>query len=141
MDKQSLAIRTRQWYEIVLEANSSSLSKKEWCRQNGVSLDILYYWQHKLREQDAEAIKDQPGQDVPPVPVVSSHKNVPANPPFVDVTQQTADQINSSEESLQAVRQSFIPELVLREGKFQLLIGSTPTKKTFSMVLKAIADA
>ena len=105
------------------------------------SLDSLYYWQHKLREQDAEAIKDQPGQDVPPVPVVSSHKNVPANPPFVDVTQQTADQINSSEESLQAVRQSFIPELVLREGKFQLLIGSTTTKKTFSMVLKAIADA
>ena len=31
MDKQSLEIRTRQWYEIILEANSSSLSKKEWC--------------------------------------------------------------------------------------------------------------
>ena len=141
MDKVTQQIRAERWREIILAAANSGVTKKEWCRQNGVSLDSLYYWPHKLREQDAEAIKDQPGQDVPPVPVVSSHKNVPANPPFVDVTQQTADQINSSEESLQAVRQSFIPELVLREGKFQLLIGSTTTKKTFSMVLKAIADA
>ena len=44
MDKQSLAIRTRQWYEIVLEANSSSLSKKEWCRQNSISPKSFYYW-------------------------------------------------------------------------------------------------
>ena len=42
MDKQSLEIRTRQWYEIVLEANSSPLSKKEWCRQNSISLKSFY---------------------------------------------------------------------------------------------------
>ena len=29
MDKQSLEIRTRQWYEIVLEANSSPLCKRQ----------------------------------------------------------------------------------------------------------------
>ena len=58
MDKQSLAIRTRQWYEIVLEANSSSLSKREWCRQNNISTKSFYYWQRKLRQQEAEKLRD-----------------------------------------------------------------------------------
>ena len=58
MDKQSLEIRTRQWYEIVLEANSSPLSKKEWCRQNSISLKSFYYWQRKLRQKEAEKLRD-----------------------------------------------------------------------------------
>ena len=58
MDKQSLEIRTRQWYEIILEANSSSLSKKEWCRQNSISLKSFYYWQRKLRQKEAEKLRD-----------------------------------------------------------------------------------
>lgn len=141
MDRDTQRIRAERWREIILTAVNSGLTKKEWCRQNGVSLDSLYYWQHKLREQDAEKLKDQSDQDVPQVPIVSSQKAVPANPAFVDVTLQAAGQLNSSEESPQPAQRSFLPELVLQEGKFQLLIGSTTTKRTLSMVLKAIADA
>lgn len=141
MDKDTQRIRAERWREIILAAANSGLTKKEWCRQNGVSLDSLYYWQHKLREQDAETLKDQSGQDVPQVPVVSSHTAVSANPAFVDVTQQAAGQLNSFEGSPQPAQRAFIPELVLQDGKFQLLIGSTTTKRTLSMVLKAIADA
>lgn len=54
MDKQSLAIRTRQWYKIVLEANSSSLSKKEWCKQNSISPKSFYNWQRKFRQTESE---------------------------------------------------------------------------------------
>ena len=58
MAKQSLEIRTHQWYEIVLEANSSSLSKKEWCRQNSIFLKRFYYRQRKLRQKEAEKLRD-----------------------------------------------------------------------------------
>lgn len=64
MDKDTQQIRAERWREIILTAANSGLTKKEWCRQNGVSLDSLYYWQHKLRKQDAKALKDQSGQDV-----------------------------------------------------------------------------
>ena len=56
MDKRSLEIRTRQWYEIILEANSSSLSKKEWCRQNSISPKSFYYWQRKFRQAESEKL-------------------------------------------------------------------------------------
>lgn len=53
MDKTASEIRFNQWKQIVLEANGSSISKKEWCRQKGISEKQLYYWQRKIRRYEA----------------------------------------------------------------------------------------
>ena len=41
MDHATTEIRTEQWRQIVLEANGSSLTKKEFCRQNGEMNDTV----------------------------------------------------------------------------------------------------
>ena len=53
MDQTTKEIRTEQWRQIVLEANGTSLTKKEFCRQNGIKEKQFYYWQRKIRRQDA----------------------------------------------------------------------------------------
>ena len=43
--------RAQQWASMIQECNNSGLSKREFCRQRGVSEKTFYYWQHKLRSQ------------------------------------------------------------------------------------------
>ena len=57
MDQKALQIRRSQWEQIVLEGNQASISKKEWCKQNGISEKSFYYWQRKIRLQAAEALE------------------------------------------------------------------------------------
>jgi hypothetical protein len=42
-------IKSKKWAEIVMNCNTSGISKTAWCRENNVSLKSFFYWQHKLR--------------------------------------------------------------------------------------------
>lgn len=53
MEQLTTDVRTRSWASIVTECNQSALTKQEWCRQNNVSIKSFYYWQHKLRRENA----------------------------------------------------------------------------------------
>ena len=46
--------RKQQWTQIIQECQSSGLSNKEYCRQNGISEKSYYYWLRKLRTTAAE---------------------------------------------------------------------------------------
>ena len=46
--------RKQQWTQIIQECQSSGLSNKEYCRQNGISEKSYYYWPRKLRATAAE---------------------------------------------------------------------------------------
>ena len=48
--------RKQQWTQIIRECQSSGLSKKEYCRQQGISEKTYYYWLRKLRSKAAEGI-------------------------------------------------------------------------------------
>ena len=48
--------RKQQWTQIIRECQSSGLSTKEYCRQQGISEKTYYYWQRKLRSESAEGI-------------------------------------------------------------------------------------
>ena len=48
--------RRQQWAQIIRECQSSGLSNKEYCRQQGISEKTYYYWQKKLRSEAAEGI-------------------------------------------------------------------------------------
>ena len=64
MDRSAYEIRKKQWQHIVSECINSSMNKTEWCRQNGISLRSVYYWQKKFRD---EAILDQTSSSLPAV--------------------------------------------------------------------------
>ena len=49
MDQKAYEIRRSRWERIILEGNRASVSKKEWCRQNGINEKSFYYWQKKIR--------------------------------------------------------------------------------------------
>jgi hypothetical protein len=128
MDKQSLAIRTRQWYEIVLEANSSSLSKKEWCRQNSISLKSFYYLQRKLRQKEAEKLRD-----VTPAALTCLNEAFPHS--------LAANTHVETEERTRSAGTGILPELIMQKGAYHLLIGKGISEDTLITVLRAIDHA
>ena len=46
----------QQWAQIIRECQSSGLSNKEYCRQQGISEKTYYYWLRKLRSEAGEGI-------------------------------------------------------------------------------------
>ena len=131
MDKQSLAIRTRQWYEIVLEANSSSLSKKEWCRQNSISPKSFYYWQRKFRQAESEKLLEI----TPSIPARLEEK--PERLSSVQVPLYALD----PQDRMHYSGAEVIPVLIMLKGAYHLLIGKGISEDTLITVLRAIDHA
>ena len=51
--------RAQNWAMVIQECNNSGLTKREFCRQRGISEKSFYYWLRKLRSQMAEAAGPQ----------------------------------------------------------------------------------
>ena len=51
--------RAQTWAMLIQECNNSGLTKREFCRQRGISEKSFYYWLRKLRSQMAEAAGPQ----------------------------------------------------------------------------------
>ena len=64
MDQRVSEIRLAQWKQIVLEGNQASVTKREWCRQNGINEKSFFYWQRKIRLKALEA-RNTPSAIVP----------------------------------------------------------------------------
>ena len=47
MDQDSYDVRITKWESLIREANSSGISKTEWCQLHGISKYKFYYWQLK----------------------------------------------------------------------------------------------
>ena len=43
MDKITSDIRRQQWLDIIQACNASGLTKKAWCKQNGINIKSFYY--------------------------------------------------------------------------------------------------
>ena len=58
-----LAVRNdyqaQTWAVLIQECTNSGLTKREFCRQRGISEKSFYYWLRKLRSQMAEAAEPQ----------------------------------------------------------------------------------
>ena len=68
MDKSTHEIRCKQWTQIINNCLASGQSKKQWCRDNGISEKSFYYWQRKLRTRIAESASPQLVPLEPPAP-------------------------------------------------------------------------
>ena len=124
MNQKAGAIRYSHWEEIVLEANRSGISKRKWCKQNGISEKAFYYWQQKVRAQAMAAA------ELPPALPEPQHAFVEL--PFSSSTPVT-DRNPGSIENL--------PELMLQIGDCRMFINGSINENTLRTVVKVIRDA
>ena len=78
MDQVSLVkadVRKSQWAEIIKACQSSGMTVKAWCLENGINIKSYYYRLRKLREE----LCDSAQQAVPVCSVSSSHSVVIRN--------------------------------------------------------------
>ena len=43
MDKITSNVRRSQWLDIIHACNTSGLTRKAWCKQNGINIKSFYY--------------------------------------------------------------------------------------------------
>ena len=53
MLKKTKEFRLAEWKKILAEANTSGMSKRAWCKANGISERKLYYWQHRIWQTES----------------------------------------------------------------------------------------
>ena len=53
------AYRVQEWTMLIQECSASGLTKREFCRQRGISEKSFYYWLRKLRSQMDERAAPQ----------------------------------------------------------------------------------
>ena len=131
MDKVSAKIRYNQWKQIVLEANNSTLSKKAWCRENGISEKQLYYWQRKIRRREAASLPvSLSGQAVPAV-------TDPAGE-FVELSFQASLQ---EQVAVCPDRPVGIRTVLIEAGSLRIYVGDGIREDTLRTVLAVARDA
>ena len=137
MDHTTTEIRTEQWRQIVLEANGTSLTKKEFCRQNGIKEKQFYYWQRKIRRQDATRLLSEAA--LPPVqsaPIVS-----PCSSSFVALDLLESEESPPTRSSLLQERSILNPEVMIPINGYHLFVGAGIQETTLHTVIKVLRNA
>ena len=62
MDGKTTEIRYQQWVQAIRSWSTSGLSKREYCRENGIDEKQFYYYQRRVRS----LIADQAEHQLPP---------------------------------------------------------------------------
>ena len=138
MDHTTTEIRTEQWRQIVLEANGTSLTKKEFCRQNGIKEKQFYYWQRKIRRQDATRLLSK--ADLPPVqsaPVISPC----SSSSFVALDLLESEESPPNRSSLLLNRSILNPEVMIPINGYHLFVGAGIQETTLHTVIKVLRNA
>ena len=135
MDHATTEIRTEQWRQIVLEANGSSLTKKEFCRQNGIKEKQFYYWQRKIRRQESSRLRlEATLAPVESTSVVSSC----SSSSFVTVNLSEPEDTSSIPLSLSS---TFHPELMIQMNGVNLFVVSNVHEETLQSVIRVLRNA
>lgn len=136
MDQQVHDIRIENWKRLILEANASSLTKTEWCRQNDINPKTFYYWQRKLRRIEAEKVLSPST-----LPEISESKAGAVPSAFVDLTHLYNEEPASVKNQDNPIPSSFSPQLMLMDGQYRILIGEAVQEQTLVTLLRAIRNA
>ncbi len=135
MDHATTEIRTEQWRQIVLEANGSSLTKKEFCRQNGIKEKQFYYWQRKIRRQESSRLRLEatlaPVESTSVVSSCSSSSFVTVNLPEPEDTSSIPLSLSST----------FHPELMIQMNGVNLFVVSSVHEETLQSVIRVLRNA
>ena len=131
MDKSSAEVRYNQWKQIILEANNAPVSKKVWCRENGISDKQLYYWQRKIRLREAAALPvPAPGRAAPTMAESSGE--------FVELSFSGSGQAQAP---VLPGCPGGVPAVLIEAGCFRVYVGDGVREDTLRTVLMVARDA
>lgn len=136
MDKKAYEIRIREWMGILQAASESSLSKTEWCKQNGISKRKYYYWQRKVQDHLIENGM-VPENSISPIPAGSS--SLMERPVFCEISEPASASgpaLCSSEQRAA----DFRAEAVISCGSISILINEDTSEKTLGKVLSVLRN-
>lgn len=137
MDHQISDIRAANWKKLVNNAISSGKEIRIWCRENNISERQFYYWQRKLRLEEAQKL--MPNTDTS-LPAARPESNTEAiKPNFIDVTPDA----NCCKSQFQASSAYTYFKLAakVRVGKYTLLVADGASQETITNLLRAAEDA
>ena len=133
MDQDAYNIRYARWEKLIFEANSSGMSKIEWCRMHGISENQFYYWQKRVRDKAITKIQQQ----------VECNALSPQNSSFIELSppadSAVADHRLKDPDFLSSADHQ--TALVLRFGAFEIQVNSPEAETTLRMVMKVLHNA
>ena len=121
-----------QWKQIILEGNRASITKREWCRQNGISEKAFFYWQHKIRSIAAASMDEASSVQLPAPHVQSNPQSfveIPVPGPY-------STPVNS-----EAASPGVSPELMIQVNDCRVFVNGTVQENTLRAVMKVIRNA
>ena len=138
MNQKVAAIRTEQWRQIIQDCinRDPDISKRQWCRENGVRYRSFMYWQRRFQLEAIDLMENHGTT----LPVKQEPVSVQA---FVDMTPQL--------EMLQTERGSSpagsseptppVPELMIQAGSFRIYVNGSIQEATLETVMRVIRHA
>lgn len=76
-----------KWRPIVQECRTSGMTVRAWCKENNVSEQQFFYWQHRLREELCTSLQIPEKEHKPtifaPISVQNHHKETLQSSPFI----------------------------------------------------------
>ena len=127
MDQRASEIRLAQWEQIVLEGNQASVTKREWCRQNGISEKSFFYWQRKIRLKALGA--KNTASAIVPVPAADSSRPTFVELPFPDGPDDKKPDTN------------VLPEVMIQVNGCKVFVTASVQESTLQTVMKVIRNA
>ena len=79
MDGKTVEIRYQQWVQVIQEWSNSGLTKRDYCRQNGIDEKKLYYYQRRIRSiitsQREQQAFPEGSSDLSPAAISAGHES------------------------------------------------------------------
>jgi hypothetical protein len=120
VSKVTHQVKLDRWTAILKEQNSSGLSIKDWCSQNGIKRDQFFYWKRKLKESVLESA----------LPEI-----VPVSLPTLSSDCTTCKTCTTS----QLTNTDFLARITIQDVYIEL--GSGATEQLISGIIKAVRNA
>ncbi len=124
MDNSTLEIRSEQWRSIVQNCLASGISKKTWCKENGISEKAFYYWQRKFRQE----VYDQSKSELPVVQTTF------AEVPMVIQSEPETDH-------LPPISRVTAPDIVIRTATITIEISGNASPAALALVKQVMKHA
>ena len=137
MNQKVAAVRAERWRQIIYEClnRDPKLSKKQWCRVNGVYYRSLMYWQRRFQMEALDLMESHDAA----LPVKQDSVSGPA---FADMTPQLKALRAEQEPVSEAVEPlPLAPELMIQAGSYQIYVNRSIQERTLEIVLRVIRHA
>lgn len=137
MNQKVAAIRTEQWRQIIQDCinRNPGISKRQWCRENGVRYRSFMYWQRKFQLKAIDLMENQGTK----LPVKQEPVSAQA---FVDMTSQL--EVLQTEREFSPASSELTPlaaELMIQAGSFRIYVNGSIQEATLETVMRVIRHA